>query len=60
MVSEAIKSRQQRWQEKHKAMGLCVNCSEPLKSKVYCARHLEIDRLRGREKYRLRKAQQHE
>ena len=56
-------SRQTLWQRKHRAMGLCVVCSEPAYKGWRCVKHYEqhkivmrlryIPRVRGRYDVRL-------
>lgn len=33
-------SRQRKWQLRHKARGLCVQCNQPAVSKSFCLKHL--------------------
>lgn len=32
-------TRQRRWQKKQKALGRCVTCGKPAKTKFHCAFH---------------------
>lgn len=41
-------SRQQLWQQKQKAMGLCTMCAKPLFSTVLCRKCLEQRRVKLR------------
>ena len=50
-------SRQRLWQLRHKASGLCVNCSEPVWLWVFCQRHFEAEQAyRTRPEQRSRRA----
>jgi hypothetical protein len=44
-------SRQKAYQQRHRALGLCQSCPEPLASRAFCWKHL----LAKREKERVRK-----
>ena len=44
-------SRQARWQRKHRAMGLCVLCSEPVFKGWRCEKHYEQHKITMRLRY---------
>jgi hypothetical protein len=44
-------SRQARWQRKHKAMGLCIQCSRKVFRSFRCKRHYELHALKQRLRY---------
>jgi len=52
-----IRERVRRDKELHKALGLCVNCKQPIdpRSTSRCARHLELNRKHVKQSH-LRKA----
>jgi hypothetical protein len=41
-------SRQALWQRKHKAMGLCIQCSRRVFRSFRCKRHYELHKLKQR------------
>ena len=44
-------SRQTLWQRRHRAMGLCIACSEPIYKGWRCARHYEKHKIAMRFRY---------
>jgi hypothetical protein len=44
-------SRQARWQQKQRAMGLCIACSRPAYRGWRCQRHYELHQLKARLRY---------
>lgn len=46
-------SRQRRYQQRHKAAGLCHLCPEPAVGKTFCRLHLDLTRDNTRNRYRL-------
>lgn len=41
-------SRQRLWQIRHRSKGLCILCSEPAVTKMYCLKHAILARERER------------
>jgi hypothetical protein len=48
---EAPISRQARWQRKHKAMGLCIQCSRKVFRSWRCKKHYELYAVKQRLRY---------
>jgi hypothetical protein len=46
--AKAQVSRQARWQRKHRAMGLCALCSQPVFRGWRCKRHYELHQVKER------------
>jgi hypothetical protein len=44
-------SRQARWQHKHKAMGLCIQCNRPVFRALRCRKHHNLCALKRRLSY---------
>jgi len=49
--SEAPISRQARWQRKHKALGLCIQCSRKVFRSWRCRKHYELYAVKQRLRY---------
>jgi hypothetical protein len=50
-------TRQRIWQLEMQAAGKCIICAQPRteESKYFCAGHLDVVRIKNRNKYRLKK-----
>ena len=51
MKDDSEISRQARWQRKHRALGLCILCSEPAHKGMRCEKHYKQHRISTRLRY---------